>query len=123
MPNYLLAGEWSIQVHALAMCESSGNPAVPPSDNGQARGLLGIHPSFFVQWYGRGSFPATTADTWDDADIKCAGSYLEHEVPRIGIDGAVQAWNEGVGFWGQGRRDPAYLAKYDSALNQLKGTT
>jgi hypothetical protein len=121
--DYLIAGVWALHVQALAMNESSGSPNVGYSDGGQARGLLGQHPAFHHDWYGQYPelFPVSDADTWWEADIKAAASFLTHYIPAIGLDLTIQAYQAGVNAVRNGARNPKYLADWDAAFNKLKG--
>lgn len=118
-PDYTLAGEYAETVHALALVESTGSPMIGYSDGGQAFGILGQHPSFFVEWYGRGSFLANTKDEWWNASIKAAASFFEHYA-SMDRDLVVMAYHSGMGFVESGQRDEPYLAKFNAALNRVK---
>ena len=115
------AGAWRDHVQAFAMVESSGDPDIKPSDDRQARGLLGMHPAQFRTYYGKvEQFAASVKDTWETSDIKTCAAFLEIEVPRlskefginVGLDLAVQAWNKGVEAVEGGVRNLDYLDKW-----------
>ena len=118
-PNYELAGEFAEVVHALALVESTGYPNIGYSDGGQAFGILGQHPSFFVEWYGRGSFSQSTKDEWWNASIKAAASFFEH-YDYMDRDLVIMAYNAGMGAILEGERDDGYLAKYNTALQKVR---
>ena len=117
---YELAGEYADVVRALAIVESGEQPNAV-GDNGQARGLLQLHPSQFRQYYGASAtFLADVHDTWVEADIKCCAAYLD-KWNNISLDLRVQGWNLGINAVVEGKRNPEYLAKVDAALNRIRG--
>ena len=129
--DYSIAGPWALHVHALALNESSGNPDVPKSDGGRARGLLGFHPCTFQEYYGRSpNFPRDVGHTWDESDISAAASFLDIEVPRfaalfpagVALDLAIQAHQAGVSAVMMGGRNPKYLADWTTSFQKLRGT-
>jgi hypothetical protein len=119
--DYSIAGRWALHVEALAIVESGGSPMVGYSDGGRARGLLGQHPSFFVEWYGRYPeiYPAEVTDEWWTADIKAAASFLEH-YSSFGLDQEIQMYNLGVVAVVKGARNPEYLARWSAAYQKLR---
>lgn len=133
--NYSLAGEWALQVHALALTEHFGHTIDDncaagacvhgDNDGGRAVGLLQCHYPYMRTWYeGMGLFAAAVSDTVPDAQIKATASFLNHNVPLYGLDLAIQCQNKGVrAVMVNGQRNPDYLAKFSSALNQLKGAS
>lgn len=119
---YELAGpEYADIVHALAIVESNEDPNAT-GDGGQARGLLQIHPSRFRDVYGcSAAFLADLTDTWIQADIRACAAYLD-KWAQVPLDLRVQGWRLGInGVLGNGQRDPAYLQRFNDALNKVKG--
>lgn len=119
--NYALAGRFAEQVRALAIVES-GEQSVISGDGGRAFGLLQMHPATFAEYYGRSKdFPKAVTDTWTEAQIKaCASFWSMWE--SIGTDLIVMAWNQGIhAVVDKGVRVPDYLAKYDAAMNRIRG--
>lgn len=119
--DYSAARDWAAHVQALAMVESGGSPNVGYSDGGRARGLLGQHPCFFQEYYGNPAFPASVTDTWWEADIKAAAAFLEHWVPILQLDLAIQAFNLGVSAVKDGERNVDYLAKWAGFFQRIRG--
>ena len=120
MIDYSIAEEYSDCVHAIALIESNEN-FLAIGDEGQATGLLQMHPSTFKQYYGLSiRFPPSNSDTWVEAQIKaCAGFFDVYH--RESFDLRVQAWNLGVhAVFDMGKRDPEYLARYTEALNRVR---
>jgi hypothetical protein len=119
--NYDAAGKWAMQVRALAMGESNESPYMF-GDGGCAFGLLQQHPSFFIEYYDTDAFPASVTDTWWQAQIKAAAAFLETWESKLGLDLAVQSYNQGVvAVTKNGVRAPEYLARFTANFNKLKG--
>jgi len=120
MIDYSPAQNYADIVRALAIVESQEQPNAV-GDNGQARGLLQIHPAQFRQYYGASAtFLADIHDTWIEADIKCCAAYLD-KWDNISLDLRIMGWNLGINAVVEGKRNPEYLAKFDAAYNQVKG--
>lgn len=131
--NYALAGEWALQVQALAMVEHFGHAIDDDcalgrcrhgsNDGGKAVGLLQCHYPYMQTWYeASGPFKAANDDTVSDAQIKATAAFLNHNVPLYGLDLTIQAQNLGVyAVVKEGQRNPDYLDKFTTALNKLKG--
>jgi len=120
--DYSSAGRWAQVVRALAMGESNEDVGLM-GDGGRAFGILQQHSAFFVEWYGRYPqiYPIDVADTVWVAQIKAAASFLEHYVPAMGLDLAVESYNQGVEAIRSGKRVPDYLARFNVNLNKVKG--
>jgi hypothetical protein len=124
MIDYSPAGKWALHVRAHAMIESQEDPNAI-GDDGQARGLLQLHPANFQIWYGRAlAFPSNTTDTWIEADLKtCASFYDVHNrMPGVSIPMIVQAWRLGISAVMAGMRDAKYLALWQTAYDSIGGT-
>jgi len=123
MTNYAAAGRWSDHVRALALVESSERDNPPLSDDGLARGLLGLHPAFFYRWYGwfDNLFVPEVSDSWATADTKAVAAFLEAYVDDKGLDLTVMAFHLGeTAVFEKGERDPGYLAKWGAALQTVR---
>jgi Transglycosylase SLT domain len=121
---YQIAGPYAREVRAFAIVESGEQP-YPIGDNGEAFGLLQIHPANFKQFYGsRASWPASVLDTWLMAEIKNCAAFLDQEHYEGSTQPVrnliIQAWNLGVNaVFNQGKRNPEYLAKWQEAYATL----
>lgn len=117
MIDYLIAGKWADEVHALAIIESGESPMVS-GDGGRAFGILQQHPSFFLAWYGRAT--PSVSDTWSQAFVKAAATFFDHYATEP-LDLVVQAYNQGeTAVFKQGVRAPEYLAKFTMALTKIR---
>ena len=118
--DYSGAGEFADIVHALAIVESDENPQAL-GDGGRAFGILQQHPAFILDYYMKGPFPHLQSDTWVDVQIKCAANFFYFWIETLGLDLAVEGYNLGIGAVKQGKRNVAYLGKFTTALNKVKG--
>jgi hypothetical protein len=125
--DYSIAVEFADAVRAFAIVESNENPA-QIGDGGQSFGILQMHPATFKRYYGcQTRFAQNLSDTWTQAQIKCCAAFLlalawttSGPAQR---DLIVQAWNLGeAGVFIDGRRNPEYLARWQSAYAQVTGT-
>lgn len=131
--NYELAKEYAVYVQALAMTEHFGHVIddkclteqgdfidVTDAASFRALGLMQLHPSFILQYYGTGSFSADVNDSHVDMQIKAAASYFEKYMHSWGLDATVQAYNKGVAGYQRGERNPTYLRHFDAMLNFIR---
>lgn len=115
--NYIAAQPHGLIVHALAIIESA-EQELQVGDNGHALGLLQQHPDFFAQWY-----KPVEGDTWTNAYIRAAGKYLSYAIPRVGLQGAIEAYNLGWTSYRRGYRNLPYYNKWFEVYVKLGGTT
>jgi hypothetical protein len=125
--DYSAALEFAKEVRAFAVIES-GESEIKIGDGGQSFGILQMHPATFKRYYGcQSRFAQNVSDTWTQAQIKSCAAFLQalawtasspHQRDLI-----VQAWNLGeAGVFIDGRRNPQYLARWQSAYAQITGT-
>jgi len=125
MIDYSIAVEFADQVRAFAIIESQERPYAT-GDDGQAFGLLQMHPDTFKRYYGcAGRFPAGVKDTWTEAQIKaCAGFLLMHDWQHANQamrDKIVVAWNLGeAAVFLEKRTNEAYLARWKVAYAKIQ---
>jgi len=117
--DYSGAGAWANHVRALAIIESGEDPAAL-GDDGQARGLLQIHPARFRDlMILAGPLPFGLAMTWQELDIALAGLYFEFYRAHP-VDQVVMAWRLGVhGVMLAGETDAKYYGRWLYAYNEI----
>lgn len=123
--DYSVAAEFAREVRAFAMIESGENE-MAVGDNGQAFGIVQMHPATFKRYYGSNKrFPQSNSDTWTQAQIKCNAAFLAFHgwtlAPQADRDLIVQAWNLGeTAVYIDGRRNPEYLVRWLEAYAQIR---
>jgi len=124
--DYSPAAEFADEVRVFAIVESNESEA-KVGDAGQSFGLLQMHPATFKRYYGAQiRFAQNVRDTWTEAQIKACAAFLLAHAWRLGSqsdrDLIVQAWNLGeAAVYIEGRRNPAYLARWLAAYQRVKG--
>ena len=122
--DYSPAAELAHAVRAFAMIES-GEDEWKPGDDGQAFGLLQMHPATFQRYYGCSDrFSRDVRDTWTVAQIKCCAAFLAvHQwgcSSQEARDLVVQAWNLGESaIFYHLKRNPEYLRRWREAYERI----
>jgi hypothetical protein len=117
MIDYSGAGEYANEVRAFSIIESGENPEAV-GDGGQAYSLVQLHPATMCRWSTHAGL--SVSETYASAGIKICAAYLTHygfhQAAPAQQDLIIQAWNLGeAGVFIDGRRNPAYLAKWKQA--------
>jgi len=135
MIDYSPAAELADFVRAFAIIESHETDSLVDDyygrsmrlgDDGQALGLLQMHPASFKRYYGcvSGRFEPEVSDTWTAAQIKACAAYLyAHKwggASQDMRDLVVQGWNLGESaVFLKGKRNPEYLRRWREAYKRI----